>query len=156
MNMLVPFFLLIIGVAAVYTGNRTLKHRRRVYSWPMLNTGKIISKTIGKRKLTGGGGTATNYIIEIEYEFLVEGKKYNGNHYYAIELIGGERAMLYKATEKLINELKDPIPVFYNPENPSESYIIKDHPWFMYFSLVVGILMLLSSFIGFALELSKL
>jgi hypothetical protein len=151
--MLVPVCLLIIGGFAVYSGVKTLKHRKRVYHWPMVSTGKIISKTIGKRKLSGGGGTGANYRIDVEYEILVFGKIYTGHHYYAIELIGGERAMTYKMAEKMINNLQDPISVFYNPENPSESYMIKDHPWFMYFSLIVGILMLLASFIGFLSEI---
>ena len=148
--MLESIFLLIIGIAAMYVGNKTLKHRKRVYSWPLITNGKIISKEIKKAK--SGASRGANHVVSIEYEFLLEGKKYIGNHYYALELIGSERAMTYEYAEKIIAGLNDPVAIFYNPENPFESYMIKDNAWFMYFALIVGIIVILISLIGFIMQ----
>ncbi len=145
--MFLNIFLLVIGAGLFYTGINTLRLRKRVYSWPAIE-GKLISKSVGKIKLSGAGRGAS-HVVNVEYEFEFQNKKYSGNKYYAIELIGGERAMMQRAVEKTLAKMGDTVSVFYNPQNPAESYLIKDNPWFMYLSLIVGAIMLISAIVGF-------
>jgi Protein of unknown function (DUF3592) len=136
--MLVSIFLLIIGGFATYMGRVTLRHRKRVYSWPS-NLSKVTSKSIEKAKLSSRRGY--NSVIKIEYEFTVKGLKYTGNKYYAMELIDGERPMSDKHAKETIDKIGASVPIFYNPNHPAESYVVKDHPWFMYYILIAGIIM---------------
>jgi len=149
MNYLAAIFTLIIGLGILFAGIKTYKLGKRIKRWPKTRVNIISIETAPAKS-----GRRNMKTIKAKYSFNVNGKIYEGNKVNSIELIGAEKGMLQKQAEKEIEAIKNNPGVWYNPENPTESFLVKFKLLFYSLLIPLGFLMAFGALIWFGIQVS--
>lgn len=124
---------LVAGLLAVGFGRHVLGKIRAERSWPTV-AGKILERGVGGAM--GGGRT---YMPHAKYTYAVGGKDYTNDQVYLIRRTGG----LKDKMRALVEGLPDPVPVHYDPEDPTRSYLLTNPMSTVWILLGFGVLTIL-------------
>jgi hypothetical protein len=119
---------LILGLCSLFATGLGFWMARRISAeirlkrnWPTV-PGKILEHGVGE----GLGVRTTSYRATVKVRYSVDGKEYLGDQVHLIRRTGaGTGAQI----DRLFQSLPDPVPVRYNPQNPSDSYLIVNPIW---------------------------
>ncbi|WCL49383.1 DUF3592 domain-containing protein [Leptospira sp. GIMC2001] len=145
----ISLFFIVIGSFALYAGFQMYSHSKKWNTFKE-TTGKILSKSIDLKKIASSSGPRAKYRIDIRYKYWVEGREFENDKFYSIELEGGEVALSESDADNLLNKIIDESTVYYNADNPQESFIIqnKQLPWIFlsvgFVLIIAGILIFIS------------
>jgi hypothetical protein len=121
-SVIIGIFLLLIGAVAVYMGHKLLALRKLVRSFLPVK-GILIKKWVAEKKLASATEPSNTHCVNVNYQFEVDGVSYQGDNFYAEEILSGERSMSPKQAQNKIDLIPEQVTVYYNPANPEESYI---------------------------------
>lgn len=144
-NILTAIFLIVLGGVSILMWIKLIQLKSRLSSWKSTK-GKVLNKSVGERKILPGTDL-DNFRVYLEYEYEVENQKIIGNHLSAIELLGGEKAMLKKMAVKRLQKIPENVVVWYNPEKPKESYLNPVEGFYSVICAVIGIPMLIGGIV---------
>ena len=111
---------LIIGLGCFWVSFRLIRLYFTVQKWDRVEA-KILSREIFLRPKYSY--SRTPHGIKVEYEFLINGKKYTGTKMTITELMGGQVNYMKKDAEKRINKIAPIMQIYVNPANPNESVL---------------------------------
>lgn len=101
---------------------------RRTRNWPTA-PGKILERGIEPMQTSG-----RLFSPKIKYAYLAGGEEYVGERVYLTGRVG----WMPSTAQRVVNAMPDPIPVFYNPQDPAEAYVLKVSPAYFWVSLIMG------------------
>ena len=134
--------LLVLGTICLVSGLNLTKKQTILKTW-VKTTGVVLDSRITTyyKYITLKKPVLLYFRLEVIYEYKVENKIYRSNK---VGLLGDYESSSKSEIERLHNEYKkgDKIIVYYNPENQSQSILIKDDYEGAYFAstlLFVGI-----------------
>ena len=135
-------FCIILGAGALYAYRKMGADNRIVETWSKTN-GKILNTEVTR---------ATSYVLLMEYEYYVDGVRYQSNHVYRQN---PQYGLGYPYDLDKLEFLKSP-EVKYDPQNPSDSCLLMyDQTWAFILFLIVGIVLSLFGWIGLLLKIFK-
>lgn len=124
-----PLIFVVAGIAGLYFGVKAISKAKESLDWPAVK-GKIISSSVERstrrestRRSKGRSRTRIYYHANISYEYSVDGKDYEGSQV----RFGGTSSQNSGRVNSIVKEFPagKEISVYYEPENPSESILIK-------------------------------
>jgi hypothetical protein len=121
-----PFFA--IGVFFVFKTALSVFDAMQMASWQQ-TPGTLISAELSHHR----SDDTTTYQAEAEYRYQVDGVEYSGERVAIIsgnDNIGDFQQQLGRKLKRL-HSTQQPVPVYYNPANPSEAVINRDLRWGM-------------------------
>ena len=134
-------FALLIGIAGVWAGFRGLRNHAILNRWPMTK-GRVVERGVYKPKIPSTYPPALRYAPLVKYVYQVGGKEFTNNciHPKRIHapIIGIEKWARERAAS-----FPDEVTVHYNPEDPSESFLIQASKKWLYVGIVGFCLMIL-------------
>ncbi len=65
-------------------------------------------------------GDTSSSVPEVKYSYAVGGTNYVNDQVYLVGRIGGSEDQI----QRLLDDLPDPVPVHYNPQDPEKSYLL--------------------------------
>lgn len=83
-------------------------------NWPTV-AGNIVERGVETMQTD-----ARSFTPRVKYSYTVAGKQYFGQQVYRTGRVGSTR----QPAQRLVDGLPDSIPVHYNPENPSEAFLL--------------------------------
>ncbi len=117
-------------------------------SWPQVK-GRLFKRGVKRASFPFFPGRT--YEADIAYEYVVQGKKHTGTHFYSVELSLGPSP---KRMQTRVDALPDEVLVYHHPYIPSQSYLrIAPMSLFIAVSLM-GAFMLLIEGVYLALKLA--
>jgi hypothetical protein len=128
MKILSLIFLMVISLVGFLISFRSLRLYNRVKNWRSTR-GKLISSETYTPKMATGEGPG-GLALRIKYTFDFEGEQHTGNAFHAMELEGGERSYTPGLAKKIMKKIPENPVVFFNPDNPSQSFIRPETRWF--------------------------
>ena len=105
------------GSLAIWGAFRVSSDIRRGRSWPTV-PGKILERRVGDPMGTKG----RSFLPYVKYTYVVDGKEYTNDQVYLIRRSGGMATRM----RKLVDSFPDPVPVHYDPKDPSSTYLISN------------------------------
>jgi hypothetical protein len=131
-----------VGIWAALSVSSTL---RRTRDWPSVN-GTILERGVGEAM-----SQKHTFMPLVKYRYEVNGKSYTNDQVYTIRRTGN----LAPKIRELVDGLPNPVPVFYDPADPSQSYLLRNSVatyWlligFSIFVCLLGSLTLLTAIFG--------
>ncbi|HVV88704.1 MAG TPA: DUF3592 domain-containing protein [Kofleriaceae bacterium] len=129
------------GGLALWGGLRVSGDVKKHRDWPTV-PGKILERRVGEPMGTRG----RSFLPYVKYTYTVDGKEYTNDQVYLIRRTGG----LHDKMQQLVDGLPDPVPVHYDPKDPSQSFLLvnpSSTQWiliaFAVFAIFVGLAQLL-------------
>jgi len=108
--------LAIIGIIMIIYGFYYNNKVDRIITWPQVN-GSILTKTFQTNTVLD----TTTIMLQVTYQYTINNVKYQSNTI----CYGSSGPYLRCNVQSIINSQNgSPIKVFYNPQNPSESYLM--------------------------------
>jgi hypothetical protein len=114
---------------AFWISARLRRDRRKSRSWPAVS-GKIIERGVETMQTDGRSFTPI-----VKYSYTVEGKEYSGRRVYRTGSVGSSR----RAAQRLVDGLPDSTPVYYDPENPSEAFLLPNPGYIFWIAAALGV-----------------
>ena len=114
---LIAAALLAFGALALWGAFRVSSDIRRGRAWPTVS-GKILERRVGEPM----GTKNRSFLPYVKYTYVVDGKTYTNDQVYLIRRSGG----MFTSMQKLVDSFPDPVPVHYDPKDPSSSYLISN------------------------------
>jgi hypothetical protein len=118
---------------AFWIASRLRRDAKRSHAWPVTE-GRILSRGIEMMQTDGRSFTPC-----LKYAFTVDGKEYVGAQVYRTGRVG----RLKDAAQRFVDRLPEAIPVHYNPQNPTEAYLLTEPAGIFWITLCVGIFALI-------------
>ncbi len=103
------------GALALWAAFRVSSDIRKGRSWPTV-PGKILERGLGEPMGTRG----RTVMPHVKYTYTVDGKEFTNDQVYLIRRSG----LRPSAMQKLVDGLPDPVPVHYDPKDPSQAYLL--------------------------------
>lgn len=122
------------GALALYLAFHVSSEVRGKRDWPT-TTGRIKERGLGERTGTRG----QRVVPRVVYEYTVGGKTFVNDQVHLLANTGLEPA----DAQKLVDEMRDPVTVHYNPKDPAQSYLLPSSMTWFYILLPAGIVLLL-------------
>ena len=116
-------FGLLIGLVGLWTSLVQWRNLRALNRWKM-TSGKIIERGTFLVETANTGAPAYQYSPLVNYVYQVDGEEFANNSIFPRHIQAPERGTRDWA-EKRSTLFTDPVKVFYNPENPAESFLVK-------------------------------
>lgn len=123
----VTAFLLVFGIATLCVGWSLRRSSTRGGDWPT-TTAKILD-----RHMENAGKVQLFYPV-VTYSYAIEGKTYTNDRVYAAGRIDSRQPTV----QKLLDGLPDPVPIFYDPDDPQDSYILGTSSWMHWILFALG------------------
>jgi hypothetical protein len=120
-------FLLVFGIATLCVGWSLRHASTRGNDWPS-TTAKILD-----RHMENAGKVQLFYPV-VKYSYTIGGKAYTNDRVYAAGRIDSRAPTV----QKLLDELPDPVPIFYDPDDPQDSYILRTSAWMHWILFALG------------------
>lgn len=120
-NLIAGIFGLLLGVAGLWTGFRLLKSRALVENWKTTN-GRVIERGTYKPNQPMLSAPAFRYAPLIRYSYEVNGQEFVSNSILP-RRIQMPRHSTIKWAERQAQSFPDEVVVYFNPQDPSESYL---------------------------------
>ena len=124
---------LFFGILAVGFGRHVFAKIRSERSWPTV-PGKVLERGVG-----GAMGRGRTYMPHVKYTYAVGAKEYTNDQVYLIRRTGG----LHDAMRELVERLPDPVPVHYDPKDPTRSYLLTNPMSTVWILMVFGVVTIL-------------
>lgn len=105
---------LLTGIGFLYFTLGIWRENKRVSSWPE-TPGTIIKKNISR-----GSGRGEQFYPDVEYEFVVDGKKYQSNKVFRTF----RENFTYKDAQSKLDKISNKTMVRYNPEKPNDCFLL--------------------------------
>jgi hypothetical protein len=127
-------FCLLIGTVGVWAGVKQLGNRVALNKWPTTK-GKVIERGTYQPFIPAAGPPGFRYAPLVKYVYQVAGKEFTNDR------IRPKRIQLPQHNtkewaQKKANSFADEVTVHYNPEDPSESFLIQTSKLMLY--IVIG------------------
>ncbi|MBA3540676.1 MAG: DUF3592 domain-containing protein [Deltaproteobacteria bacterium] len=124
---------LVAGAVALWAAFYIAGEVRRNRDWPTV-PGKILERGVGEPM----SGRGRSYLPHVTYAYAVDGKPYVNDQVYLIRRTGGTSDEM----QALVDRLPDPVPVHYDPAQPSSSYLLVNSMTTFWILVVFGSLVL--------------
>ncbi|HEX3880202.1 MAG TPA: DUF3592 domain-containing protein [Bryobacteraceae bacterium] len=98
-------------------------------NWPTVS-GKIVERGIEAMQTDG-----RSFTPRVRYCYAVAGKEYAGQQLYRTGRVGSTK----QPAQRLADGLPDHIPVHYNPENPSEAFLLTNPSRIFWIAAAFGV-----------------
>ena len=136
----ITFMGLIAALSLIFWQENVLLESQNRLKWPTITAVIIESKVIGDRALRP----------DIIYEYEVNGQTYQGDTNLNTPGFGGRRSRRDTA-ERIISEYEkgQKVLIYYNPNDPAESYIRPGVQWSDYMKSAVGHILFIFALFGF-------
>ncbi len=148
-NLIAGLFGLLLGIVGVVTGITQLKRRAQFNQWRTTN-GRVIERGIYQPDIPMLSAPAFRYAPLVKYEYKVVGKDFVSNSIRPKRIQGPQHSTI-KWAQKKADSFPDEVTVFYNPEDPAESYLIQTSKATLYtvitafsFVILIGLAFLLT------------
>ena len=122
----------VLGVSAIIAACHTTSEIRAKGGWPSA-PGRVLERHLEP------GRRAWRREPRVVYEFVVAGKTFKNDQVYMLAHTDGDEADM----KKLVDEIPDRPPVFYDDDDPKQSYLIENSKLWFYILLPIGILLVL-------------
>ena|ERR1700687_1747198 len=141
-------FALLIGIILLLTGFRQLRNRAALNHWP-ITKGRVIERGTFQPYIPTAGPPAFRHSPLVKYVYQVAGKEFVSDR------IRPKRIQLPQHNtrewaQKTANKFPDEVEVHYNPEDPSESFLVQTPAILLYgliggscFAIFFGVILLL-------------
>jgi hypothetical protein len=133
-RLVIALLFVAMGGVAVFAAFYVSSELRRGKDWPTV-PGAILERRVGERM----GTRSPSFLPQVTYAYSVDGHAYQNDQVYVIRRTGG----LEDQIQTLVDGLPDPVPVHYNPDQPSESYLLMNSMTTFWVTLGAGALGLL-------------
>jgi hypothetical protein len=127
-------FAWVIGIVGLWTGFRQLRNRAALNHWP-LTKGKVIERGTYKPYIPAAGPPAFRHAPLVKYVYQVAGGEFI-NDRIRPKRIQQPQHNTQKWAQKTANKFADEVEVHYNPEDPSESFLVQTPAILLY--IVIG------------------
>jgi len=142
-------FSLLIGVVGIWTGFRQLRNRSILNRWSATK-GKVIERGIYQPNIPTLSSGGFRYAPLIKYAYHVDGKEFVNDCVHP-KRIQTPQHNTKKWAQKRLESFPDEVTVYYNPEDPSESFLIQTPKTILWivivascFAILVGLLFFLA------------
>jgi Protein of unknown function (DUF3592) len=140
-NLFAGIFGLVLGLAGVWTGLRLLKQRALLQHWKT-TSGRVIERGTYKPDHPMLSAPAFRYAPLVRYSYQVDGKEFVSNSILPRRIQMPLHSTL-KWAERQSQSFSDEVTVYFNPENPAESYLLNTSKITLYIVLVASSVALL-------------
>jgi hypothetical protein len=134
-------FSLLLGSVGLWTGLRQLKNRRMLSKWKTA-PGKVIERGTYRPKIASLSASAFRYSPLVKYSYQVNGAEFINDaiHPARIQL---PRHSSRQWAQKQAETFPSEVMVYYNSENPGESYLIMTSKLVLATVVALGVLLIL-------------
>ena len=146
--MFIALLTLFIGSVALWMAFYVFRKVGRDRNWPTV-PGEIMERGLGD---VVGVENPASYAPHVKYRYSVGGKEYVNEQVYTVGKIGYPRDKALR----LVNDLPNPVPVHYNPQDPSESYLLANPRWVGWLILAMGAVVFPCGLLQLCVELTRL
>jgi len=133
-NSIAGLFGLLVGVVGVVTGFSLLKRRTQFNLWKT-TSGRVIERGTYQPDTPMLSAPAFRHAPLVKYKYQVEGKEFVSNSILPKRIQSPQHNTI-KWAQKQADSFPDDVVVYYNPEDPSESYLVQTSRVTLY--LVIG------------------
>ena len=134
---------LAFGALALWGARRVSRDIRLGREWPTV-PGWILERGVGEPINAGN----RSYMAHVQCKCTIDGADYDNDQVYLIRRTGRRSDVI----QRLVDELPNPVPVHYDPGDPSSSYLVVNPLstyWILLFfgigALLLGLLQLLTA-----------
>ena len=128
-------FALLLAIVLMLTGLRQLKNRAALDRWPTTK-GKVIERGTYQVSTPTGGPPAFRHSPLVKYVYRVAGKEFVSDRIRP-QRIQQPQHNTKDWAQRTANKFPDEVEVHYNPEDPSESFLVQT-PKILLYTLIVG------------------
>lgn len=131
---LIPFFI----IPLIFMGlgiSLSLQQQRKIMTYQPIEV-TILSERLIR---SDSGESGTTYRAEITYSYSIEGKTYQSNNVFPIK-ISGPRSQAQRVLDQF--EPEETVEGFYNPEDPSQAFLIKKYSILPYIFILFPVIFL--------------
>jgi hypothetical protein len=114
---------------AFWIAARMRRDSRKSRDWPTV-PGKIEERGIEAMQTDG-----RSFTPKVSYSYTVAGTQYGGQQVYRTGRVGSTKP----SAQRLVEGLPDTIPVHYNPENPSEAFLLPNPNFLFWIAAAFGV-----------------
>jgi len=122
-NLVAGLFGLLVGTVGVVTGVTQLKRRTRFNRWKT-TTGRVIERGTYQPDIPMLSAPAFRYAPLVKYKYQVDGKEFVSNSILPKRIQAPQHSTI-KWAQKKAESFPDDVTVYYNAEDPSESYLVQ-------------------------------
>lgn len=141
-------FSLLLGVVGLWTGLKQLRNRAMLDLW-QTTPGRVIERGTYQPNVPASGPPAFRHAPLVRYSYQVNGKEFINNSIQPKRIQLPPHNTIAWARKKA-ESFPPEVVVHYNPEDPSESYLIQTSKWVLLtvvavslFVILVGVVILL-------------
>ena len=138
---IVGVIFILAGIIASSVGIKLFWEGYRAKNWPTADGVIISSGTRWQHPVSGGNPTL---IAEVVYQYNVDGKLFRNNRISANQF--GSNSPEHAKSEARAYPEQTTVTVYYNPAEPSQSYLQPGWGWINLIALVVGIVAAMAAF----------
>ena len=124
---------ILLGVAAIIGGCTTTSEIRAKSGWPSVE-GHVLERSLEP------GRRAWRREPRVVYEYVVEGRRYQHDQVFMLPHADGDEVDMRRLID---SEIPDRPQVYYDPDRPSQAYLIASSKLWFYILLPVGMLLAL-------------
>jgi hypothetical protein len=140
-GILAAAFAWVIGFVGLWTGFKQLRNRSALNNWPIAK-GKVIERGTYQPNIPTTGPSAFRYAPLIKYNYQVDGKEFTGDSIRP-KRIQQPQHNTQKWAQETASKFADEVVVHYNPEDPSESFLVQTPAILLYVVICASCLALL-------------
>jgi len=122
-NLVAGLFGLLVGTVGVVTGVTQLKRRTRFNRWKT-TSGRVIERGTYQPDIPMLSAPAFRYAPLVKYKYQVDGKEFVSNSILPKRIQAPQHSTI-KWAQKKAESFPDEVAVYYNAEDPSESYLVQ-------------------------------
>jgi len=127
-------FSFLIGTVGLWAGFKQLRNRTKLTAWPMTK-GRVIERGTFQPDIPALGPPAFRHAPLVKYVYQIGGKEFT-NDRIRPKRIQQPQHNTKKWAEKRAESFADEVTVHYNPEDPSESFLVQTSKAMLY--IVIG------------------
>ena len=127
-------FALLLGIVLMWTGFKQLKNRAALDRWPVTK-GRVIERGTYQPYIPTAGPPAFRHAPLVKYVYQVAGREFI-NDRIRPKRIQQPQHNTQKWAQKTANKFADEVEVYYNPEDPRESFLVQTPAILLY--VVIG------------------
>jgi hypothetical protein len=138
--MITGIFALIISLVCFRLSFKFIKTYMKVKSW-VKTEAIILSKEV---KLHEKYSTSRSpYAVKVEFAYQFNEIEYKNNKVFLVELLGGQVNHMEQTANKRIDEIKEKMQVYVNPQNPQQSVLFCEGIGLYIFVGIIGLFALI-------------
>ena len=133
-------FCLLIGIVGLWTGFRQLRNRVALNNWPT-TTGKVVGRGTFQPNIATLSVSGFRHAPLVRYVYQVDGKDFVNDRIRPKRMQLPEHNTKQWA-QKRAESFADEVTVYYNPADPSESFLVQTPKRILYIVIVVSCLVI--------------